>query len=109
MRVFQDIRIERRRLFRIFCLLQVFALLCLSVPSAVWALDKTLPTSPITATAASRPEGIAQQYTLPNGLKVVLLEDHSFPVVSCFVWYKVGARNETAGSTGLSHIVEHLL
>lgn len=59
--------------------------------------------------AASADENGANQHILPNGLKVVLLEDHSLPVVSCFVWYRVGARNETASVTGISHIVEHLL
>ncbi|HEY9716954.1 MAG TPA: insulinase family protein [Trichormus sp.] len=49
------------------------------------------------------------QSELPNGLKVTLLEDHSFPVTSCFVWYRVGARNEPPGLTGISHVVEHLL
>jgi zinc protease len=57
----------------------------------------------------TKTENGPQQYSLPNGLKIVLLEDHSFPVVSCFVWYRVGTRNETAGATGISHIVEHLL
>lgn len=50
-----------------------------------------------------------KEYKLPNGLKVLLLEDHSYPVISCFLWYKVGARNETPGKTGLSHLVEHML
>ncbi|MFN8550436.1 MAG: pitrilysin family protein [Candidatus Obscuribacterales bacterium] len=50
-----------------------------------------------------------QAQVLPNGLKVLLVEDHSFPVVSCFVWYKVGSRNETPGMTGISHLVEHML
>ncbi len=47
--------------------------------------------------------------TLPNGLKCVLIEDHSYPVVGCAVWYKCGARLEQPGLTGLSHIVEHLV
>ncbi|HEY9682752.1 MAG TPA: insulinase family protein [Oculatellaceae cyanobacterium] len=50
-----------------------------------------------------------QQYSLPNGLRIILLEDHSLPVISTMVWYRVGARNEQPGLTGLSHIVEHLL
>lgn len=50
-----------------------------------------------------------QAQVLPNGLKVLLVEDHSYPVVSCFVWYKVGSRNETPGMTGISHLVEHML
>ncbi len=50
-----------------------------------------------------------QAQVLSNGLKVLLVEDHSFPVVSCFVWYKAGSRNEAPGMTGVSHLVEHML
>lgn len=59
--------------------------------------------------AADAGDTAAQEIVLPNGMKVVLLEEHSFPVVSCLVWYKVGSRHEKAGATGLSHLVEHLL
>ncbi|MGI8913430.1 MAG: M16 family metallopeptidase [Chloroflexota bacterium] len=46
---------------------------------------------------------------LPNGLTVLLREDHAAPVAAFYVFYKVGSRNEVAGTTGLSHWVEHLL
>lgn len=46
--------------------------------------------------------------TLENGLTVVLREVHSAPIVSLWVWYRVGSRNETAGVTGVSHWVEHM-
>jgi zinc protease len=49
-----------------------------------------------------------KEYSLPNGLRIILVEEHSLPVVSCLVWYRVGARNERPGSTGLAHMVEHL-
>jgi zinc protease len=49
------------------------------------------------------------QDILPNGLTVILLEDHRAPVVTLQVWYKVGARNEQLGSTGISHLLEHLM
>ena len=52
---------------------------------------------------------VPQELTLPNGLKVLILENHEFPVVSTLVWYKVGSRDERAGATGLSHMVEHLM
>jgi zinc protease len=50
-----------------------------------------------------------QTHTLPNGMLVLTRESHGAPVAACFVWYRVGARNETLGSTGLSHWVEHML
>ena len=46
--------------------------------------------------------------TLPNGLQVILREDHSAPLASFWVGYRVGSRNEVPGLTGLSHWVEHM-
>lgn len=46
---------------------------------------------------------------LDNGLRAILLETHSAPVVTFWVWYGVGSRNEVAGWTGVSHWVEHML
>ena len=47
--------------------------------------------------------------TLSNGLKVLIQEVHTAPVVSFMVWYKVGSRNESAGITGISHLLEHMM
>jgi len=47
-------------------------------------------------------------FTLDNGLKVLLKEIHSSPIISHWVWYRVGSRNETEGKTGISHWVEHM-
>ena len=47
-------------------------------------------------------------FHLPNGLKVMLKEVHSAALVSSWVWYNVGSRNELPGKTGLSHWVEHM-
>ncbi len=46
---------------------------------------------------------------LPNGLKVILLENHKAPLVTFQVWYRVGSRNEPWGKTGLSHVLEHMM
>jgi len=46
---------------------------------------------------------------LPNGLKVLLKEEHKAPVVTFQVWYRVGSRNECLGKTGLSHMLEHMM
>ncbi|MEA2525276.1 MAG: zinc protease [Thermomicrobiales bacterium] len=46
--------------------------------------------------------------TLPNGLKLLLREAHDAPIASFWVWYRVGARNELPGLTGISHWVEHM-
>lgn len=47
--------------------------------------------------------------TLDNGLKVLIRESHAAPVVSVWVWYRAGVRNERQGMTGISHWVEHML
>lgn len=46
---------------------------------------------------------------LPNGLKVIIREDHRTPVVMTQLWYKVGSTDETADETGLSHALEHMM
>lgn len=48
------------------------------------------------------------QETLPNGLKVLLKEIHTAPLISHWVWYRVGAKDEPTGRTGASHWVEHM-
>jgi zinc protease len=47
--------------------------------------------------------------TLDNGLRVLLLEDRRSPIVSFQVWYRVGARNEVRGASGIAHFLEHML
>jgi len=48
-------------------------------------------------------------YTLPNGLKLVVHEDHKAPIVAVNVWYHVGSKNEKIGKTGFAHLFEHLM
>lgn len=50
-----------------------------------------------------------EDFTLPNGLKVVVREDHRAPVVVTQVWYRVGSSYELFGQTGLSHALEHMM
>jgi zinc protease len=50
-----------------------------------------------------------KEYTLKNGLTVVLHHDSSTPLVSVNIWYKVGSRNEEPGRTGFAHLFEHLM
>lgn len=50
-----------------------------------------------------------QEFTLDNGLKVLLLEDHKSPAVTFQVWYRVGGRNEKDGKSGLAHFLEHMM
>lgn len=59
--------------------------------------DQTVKDSPVT------------KLRLSNGLSVLLKEIHNAPIISHWLWYRVGSRNEIAGITGISHWVEHML
>jgi zinc protease len=48
-------------------------------------------------------------FTLANGLQLVVIPDHRTPVVTHMIWYKVGAADETPGKSGLAHFLEHLM
>jgi zinc protease len=50
-----------------------------------------------------------QKHILPNGLTLVVHEDHSAPVVGVSVWYHVGSKDEKPGKTGFAHLFEHLM
>lgn len=59
---------------------------------------------------AQKPQPIEfERYTLDNGLKVILHEDHSTPIVAVSIMYHVGSKNEELGRTGMAHFFEHLL
>ena len=55
------------------------------------------------------PELKVETYTLPNGLTVILHEDHKTPVVAVNVLYKVGSKDEKPGRTGFAHLFEHMM
>ncbi len=77
-------------------LLNTFALAALILlPTAVFASDL--------------PQISFEKYSLPNGLTVVLHEDHSIPVVAVNICYHVGSKNEKHGRTGFAHLFEHLM
>jgi len=50
-----------------------------------------------------------EQFTLPNGLRVIVHTDRKAPVVAVSVWYHVGSKDEPAGKTGFAHLFEHLM
>jgi len=52
---------------------------------------------------------VYEEHTLDNGLRVVLSEDHSVPVVAVNVWYHVGSANEEKGRSGFAHLFEHMM
>ena len=71
---------------------------------AVLASASAAPSPP-----ADLPQIPFEKYTLPNGLEVILHEDHRSPEVAVDVWYKVGSRDEAPGHTGFAHLFEHIM
>jgi zinc protease len=51
----------------------------------------------------------AQEFMLKNGMKVIVKEDHRAPTVAHMIWYKVGSVDEQNGTTGVAHVLEHLM
>ena len=49
------------------------------------------------------------EYTLDNGAKVLVVEEHKAPVATFQIWYRVGSRDEPAGQSGISHLLEHMM
>jgi len=63
-----------------------------------------------TPSLAAEPTGAKiSDFTLANGLELIVIPDHRAPVVTHMIWYKVGAADETAGKSGLAHFLEHLM
>ncbi|MEZ4917602.1 MAG: pitrilysin family protein [Saprospiraceae bacterium] len=80
-----------------------FLLLCLLISAGVSAQDK-YPTY--------NPEDIDipyQKFILPNGLRLLVHEDHKAPIAAVNIWYHVGAKNEKLGKSGFAHLFEHLM
>ena len=65
-----------------------------------------LATLPVSAVTASPP---VTNFTLSNGLEVVVVPDRRTPVVTHMIWYKVGSADEPAGKSGIAHFLEHLM
>ncbi len=92
----------------------VIALLA-TLPVAGAAPVPPAPAATSGASASVSPAGLPaitvpyEMYTLPNGLQVILAEDHSVPFVQVNVWYWVGSKDEKVGRTGFAHLFEHLM
>lgn len=74
----------------------------------------TLAQTKRTSTPKTRAQGVLPpikytQFFLPNGMRVILHEDHSTPIVGVNVWYHVGSKNEEKGRTGFAHLFEHMM
>ena len=70
---------------------------------------KAAPVATAPKAGITVPRVVIQNHTLPNGLKLVMVEDHSTPVISLQMWYHVGSKDERPGRTGFAHFFEHML
>jgi zinc protease len=85
------------------------AVLCLSFGLPVFAQKTAMKPKTTASTSTALPPIPLEQFTLKNGLRVVLSQDNSVPVVSVAVYYDVGSRNERKGRTGFAHLFEHMM
>ncbi len=83
-------------------------LLSLALPGALGTSTLLHAQSPATR-AETRIEIPYQRFVLPNGLRLIVHEDHKAPIVAVNVWYHVGSKNEKQGRTGFAHLFEHLM
>lgn len=67
------------------------------------------PALPTVATSSQIPDIAYTRFMLPNGLTVVVHEDHKAPVVAVSIWYHIGSGDEPKGKTGFAHLFEHLM
>ncbi|HEC20338.1 MAG TPA: insulinase family protein [Gammaproteobacteria bacterium] len=70
---------------------------------------KTSPTVAVTKEGPVGSEGDVHEYRLANGLRILIKEDHRAPIVVSQIWYKVGASYEPNGTTGMAHVLEHMM
>ncbi|QEO24979.1 M16 family metallopeptidase [Xanthomonas translucens] len=85
------------------------ALLAIALSTALGALSYAPPSSAARPPAAAKVDIAYEQFTLPNGLRVVVHTDRKAPIVAVNLWYHVGAKDEPAGRTGFAHLFEHLM
>jgi zinc protease len=76
--------------------------------TVLW-LAIALPANAVIAVAHGATDPVTHDFTLDNGLRVLVREDHRAPVAVQMLWYKVGSYDEPAGLTGISHVLEHML
>src|SRR5688572_13461403 len=81
------------------------ATLALAVSFSLFAQKKTEPAK----ASVPRVEIPYKQYTLSNGLTLIVHEDHKAPIAAVNIWYHVGSKNEKPGKTGFAHLFEHLM
>ena len=75
----------------------------------LFALSILMTTSVFAQRGDKLPPIKYEEFKLKNGLRVIMHEDHSTPIVAVNVWYHVGSKNESEGRTGFAHLFEHMM
>ncbi|HZX79455.1 MAG TPA: insulinase family protein, partial [Lysobacter sp.] len=83
------------------------ATLALALGTALGGL--ALPAMAATDPAVAGVDIPYEEFTLPNGLRVIVHTDRKAPIVAVNLWYHVGSKNEAPGRTGFAHLFEHLM
>ncbi len=84
----------------------LLAISCLAAPMNMVVAQ---PAASSVATTGPSVSLAFEKYVLPNGLEVILHEDHRTPVVAVNVWYHVGSKDEGPGRSGFAHLFEHVM
>src|SRR6185436_13978659 len=98
-------------IMRLKTLSATLLMLALLAPAMTFAQGKKGPAAAMTSQGAAAPLPPINytEFKLKNGLRVILHEDHSTPIVGVNLWYHVGSKNETLGKTGYAHLFEHMM
>ena len=83
--------------------------LLLALTASALAQTTAVQAPPAESLKVTPPKLEVQEHQLANGLKVLLHEDHSVPVVAVQIWYHVGSKDERAGRSGFAHLFEHIM
>src|SRR6185436_20249063 len=89
----------------------ILLIVALLAPATTFAQRKTRAAGAGASQAAAAPLPPINytEFKLKNGLRVILHEDHSTPIVGVNLWYHVGSKNEVPGKTGYAHLFEHMM
>ena len=85
------------------------ALLALAVAAAIAGVAAPVAAAPARSAPAATVDIPYEEFTLPNGLRVIVHTDRKAPIVAVNLWYHVGSKNESPGRTGFAHLFEHLM
>jgi zinc protease len=102
----------RMRIKRLIVVMLVVSLFAPAATTAALAQDRNRTEAGTTAALKDTtvlPPINYTEFRLANGLRVILHEDHSTPIVAVNIWYHVGSKNEVPGRTGFAHLFEHMM